>query len=36
MNLRRKNTLLAVLIGVVAVALYLFAIYHVMSDTALP
>lgn len=36
MNLRRKNVLLATLIGLVAMSLYVFAIYHVISDTALP
>lgn len=36
MNIRRKNVLLAVLIGLVAIGLYAYAIYHVMSDTALP
>jgi len=36
MNLQRKNVLLAVLIGLVALGLYFYAIYHVMSDTGLP
>jgi hypothetical protein len=36
MDLRRKNILLAVLIGLFAVGLYIYAIVHVMSDTGLP
>lgn len=35
MNLRKKNVLLAFLIGLFAIALYLYAIYHVMSGTSL-
>lgn len=33
MDLRKKNLLLALLIGAFAIALYFFAIYHVMSGT---
>ena len=36
MDLRRKNILLAVLIGLFALGLYVYAIAHVMSDTGLP
>lgn len=36
MDLRRKNILLAVLIGLFALGLYIYAIAHVMSDTGLP
>jgi hypothetical protein len=33
MKLRDKNLLMALAIGALAVALYLFAVYHVISGT---
>lgn len=35
MNLRKKNTRLAVGLGVFALGLYLYAIYRVMTSTGL-
>jgi hypothetical protein len=36
MDIRKKNLLLAALIGAFAIGLYVYAIYHVMSSAGQP